>query len=81
MVKPDTSDKGLFNPLDHDFTFEWLDDTNTARTLKIPSHDVVYFSPSQFNFMKKHLIDEILNGREFKNHELAFKEAEGEVVV
>lgn len=58
------SDKALFNPLSKDFSFEWLDDNNNPHVLVIKSQEIGRFPPHQYEFMRRHLADEILHIRE-----------------
>lgn len=55
--------RGLFNPLPYDFTYNWMDDYDKWHTLTIKSREVSYFDEGQFNFMRKHLADEVLEAR------------------
>lgn len=56
--------KLLYNPLDHDFTLELLNDENEAVTYTINSLDIARFEPHIYSRMEKHLTDMIANERE-----------------
>jgi hypothetical protein len=73
----------LYNCLDYDFLFEWFDDKNEVHILKIPSLDIAYFPEGQYEFMKKHLLDDVIEQRGVKNgnYELSRKMYEKEVVM
>ena len=53
----------LYNPLLHDFTFEYLDDANVAHIYMMRPMELTYFDPPVARFMQKHLADAIYNER------------------
>ena len=64
----------LYNPLDTDFTYTWLDDLNKPHELIMPAGRVTYFPKPQADFMTKHLLDELININKVKaGHELVVK--------
>ncbi|MCR4343330.1 MAG: hypothetical protein NUV44_01060 [Candidatus Scalindua sp.] len=83
MKRPDPQEKrGLFNSLTHDFSYEWLDDTNKPHTLTIKSHEIGYFPTGQWQFMRRHLADAVINTRSIKtNYEDEYKEVLKEIDV
>lgn len=74
--------KPLFNPLDHEFSYEILDNNNQPVMYIMPSLEISYFEEHIYPIMKKHLIDVISNERELGLYDMEkLKQIESEVVV
>lgn len=72
----------IFNPMSHDFSYPWKDDSNTEHILFVPSINIVYFPRYQADFMAKHLADEIINERGYaKDKEKQRKEVLSQIYV
>lgn len=56
------------NPLDRDFSIQWLDDENVAHTLALRSREALYFPRVQGEFLAKHLSDAVYNSRKAKSN-------------
>ena len=66
MEKPVDPNKEypLFNPLDKDFNLTWYNDKNEPILLTIKTLDTVYYKKAQYEFMKRHLTQHIINVRD-----------------
>lgn len=75
--------KPLYNPLKDDFSYQIRDDTNTLITLFMPSKEITFFVPHEYEYMKKHLLDELyhLQGDVKKDRDMELKRLEQLVLV
>lgn len=60
---PDQTPISLYNPLNHDITIERFNDENTIEKYTIPTMSAITFPAYIANFLKRHLVDEIINER------------------
>lgn len=72
----------LYNPLDHDFIWPYLNDDNETQIAVVPSHEISYYLPWLANLLAKHIVDEVLNKHGIKvNHEDDSKKILDEVLI
>lgn len=66
--------KRVHNPLSYDFSYPWCDDNNEEHTLTIPALGTASFDEPVALFMGKHLIDQIILEKGYRNN--VYDEAE-----
>lgn len=68
QTSPNLKPKPLYNPLTHDFSWEYKDDDNNQHIAVCRALEITYFPTWLADLVMKHLIDEVYENRKPKQN-------------